>query len=150
MFRRVSAGDLSYIAGIEHIPRKMLISSQMQTEQIAALLIAERDRLSRAIEALQGSARQAGRPRPKARKSAAPVAVAAKLAPKKRRISAAGRKAIADAAKRRWAAVRAAKASSTNTAAKAAGSATAPKKGRAAGRKAAAKPAKSESAAKKS
>jgi len=33
----------------------------MQTEQILALLVAERDRLSRAIEALQGSAKGRGR-----------------------------------------------------------------------------------------
>jgi hypothetical protein len=80
----------------------------MQTEQIVALLMAERDRLSRAIEALKGVATRQGR-------SPAPVstdgaAAAAKPAPKKRRISAAGRKAIAEAARRRWAAVKAAKA----------------------------------------
>lgn len=34
----------------------------MQTEQIVSLLVAERDRLNRAIEALQGGARRRGRP----------------------------------------------------------------------------------------
>ena len=34
----------------------------MSTEQIVALLIAERDRLTRAIEALQGPRRRRGRP----------------------------------------------------------------------------------------
>jgi hypothetical protein len=78
----------------------------MQTEQIVALLIAERDRLSRAIDALQGPATRLGRP-PKASppaisKAAAPIA-------RKRTMSAAGRKAIAEAARKRWAAIKAAK-----------------------------------------
>jgi hypothetical protein len=34
----------------------------MQTEQIVALLVAERDRLSKALEALQGPTRRRGRP----------------------------------------------------------------------------------------
>jgi hypothetical protein len=34
----------------------------METQQIAALLIAERDRLTRAIEALQGPTKRRGRP----------------------------------------------------------------------------------------
>lgn len=76
-----------------------MLLSVMQTEQIVALLIAERDRLSSAIAALEGSARPAGRP--------------AKLASKpKRRLSAAGRKAIVAAARKRWAAIRAGKAPS--------------------------------------
>ncbi len=87
----------------------------MQTEQIVALLIAERDRLSRAIEALQGPMRRRGRP-PKAGAAIATAAVApatatAAAAPK-RTLSAAGRRAIAAAAKKRWAAIKAGKAPS--------------------------------------
>jgi hypothetical protein len=74
----------------------------MHTEQIVALLTAERDRLSRAIDALQGPAN----PTPS---TPTPRAPSVNGAPKKRRISAAGRKAIAEAARRRWAAIRAAK-----------------------------------------
>jgi hypothetical protein len=73
----------------------------METEQIVSLLIAERDRISQAIEALQGPAR---RGRPRATRSTNPAPAAA--TPKKRRLSAAGRKAIAEAARRRWAAVK--------------------------------------------
>ncbi len=81
----------------------------MPTEQIVALLIAERDRLSRAIEALQGPAKRRVRPY----KGAAPAVVSA-AAPiaRKRKMSAAGRKAIADAVRKRWVAVKAAKAPS--------------------------------------
>jgi hypothetical protein len=82
----------------------------MDTRQIVALLIAERDRLSRAIEALQGSSRRRGQRPAVAPSNAAPAAAPVKPAVKKRRISAAGRKAIAEAARRRWAAVRGKKA----------------------------------------
>ncbi|HUA86732.1 MAG TPA: hypothetical protein VMB85_22905 [Bryobacteraceae bacterium] len=82
----------------------------MDTRQIVALLIAERDRLSRAIEALQGSSRRRGQRPAVASTNAAPAAAPVKPAVKKRRISAAGRKAIAGAARRRWAAVRGKKA----------------------------------------
>jgi hypothetical protein len=92
------------------------------TEQIVLLLIQERDRLSNAIEALQGPAKRKGRP-PKSAVSAfdynapnvpdwvkpASAKAPAMVTPKKRIISAAGRKAIADAVKRRWAAIKAAK-----------------------------------------
>jgi len=81
----------------------------MQTEQIVALLIAERDRLSRAIEALQGPSKRRGRPpKPAATATAAPKAAARG----KRALSAAGRAAIAAAARKRWAAIRAGKAPS--------------------------------------
>ena len=78
----------------------------MQTEQIVALLIAERDRLSSAIEALQGSPHRG--PAPKS--AVTHAATAETVAPKKRRMSAAGRKAIAEGARRRWAAIKAGKA----------------------------------------
>jgi hypothetical protein len=84
----------------------------MQTDHILALLVAERNRLDTAIQALQGSARPAARPAAK-RRAAAPAAPKAVSAPKpKRTLSAAGRKAIIDAAKRRWDAIRAGKAPS--------------------------------------
>jgi hypothetical protein len=71
----------------------------MQTEQIVALLVAERNRLDAAIQALRGSVK----PRGPAVAAAAPVA-------RKRKISAAGRKAMAAAAQKRWAAIKAGKA----------------------------------------
>ena len=71
----------------------------MPTEHIVALLIAERDKLNRAIEALQGSAKRRGRP-PKATVTlGAPVP----SAPKRKRQSAARRKAQADRMKAYWA-----------------------------------------------
>jgi hypothetical protein len=44
----------------------------MPTEQIIALLIAERDKLNRAIEALQGPVKRRGRPPKNAAAAAAP------------------------------------------------------------------------------
>jgi hypothetical protein len=82
----------------------------MQIEQIVALLIAERDRLTRAIDALQGSVIRHGRPPGSGRKSAA--AAPSQPGRRKRKLSAAGRKAIADAARKRWAAIKAGKAPS--------------------------------------
>jgi|HubBroStandDraft_6_1064221.scaffolds.fasta_scaffold745439_2 hypothetical protein len=85
----------------------------MQTEQIVALLVAERDRFIRAIEALQGTAVRRGRPPGSDKKHAAAGHVSLAAAPKKKRkLSAAGRKAIADAARKRWAAIKAGKAAS--------------------------------------
>jgi hypothetical protein len=74
--------------------------NSMPTEHIVALLIAERDKLNRAIEALQGSAKRRGRP-PK-------DALTATTAPAKKpkRQSAARRKAQADRMKAYWAAKR--------------------------------------------
>jgi hypothetical protein len=69
----------------------------MPTEHIIALLIEERDRLNRAIEALQGPIKRRGRP-PK-------NPLATDEAPRKRRrFSAATRKKMAAAQKKRWAA----------------------------------------------
>ena len=78
----------------------------MPTEHIVALLIAERDKLNRAIEALQGSAKRRGRP-PKNPLAAAVTHAVAPAAPKKkRRQSAARRKAQAERMKAYWAAKR--------------------------------------------
>ena len=86
----------------------------MQTEQIVALLIAERDRLSHAIEALQGPMMRRGRPPGSGVRPANSVARASieNLTRPKRTLSAKGRKAIAEAARRRWAAIKAGKAPS--------------------------------------
>jgi hypothetical protein len=75
----------------------------MPTEHIIALLIQERDRLNRAIDVLQGSAKRRGRP-PKSVSSAAEAEL-----PKKRKVSAAARRKMAAAQKKRWAAAKAAK-----------------------------------------
>lgn len=76
----------------------------MPTDQILALLLAERDKLNRAIEALGGTT-----PRRPPAPSTAPVAEASVSAKPKRKLSAAGRKAIIAAAKKRWALSRAGK-----------------------------------------
>jgi hypothetical protein len=75
---------------------------KMPTEQILALLLAERNKLNRAIEALGGPKR---RGRPPGPRTVAP-------AKRKRGLTAAGRKAISEAARKRWAAIRAGKAPS--------------------------------------
>jgi len=77
----------------------------MPTEHIIALLITERDKLNRAIEALQGSAKRRGRP-PKNPMSAIVTPVAAPVAKKRKRRSAAQRKAQADRMKAYWASKR--------------------------------------------
>jgi hypothetical protein len=72
----------------------------MPTEHIVALLIEERDRLNRAIEALQGNLRRRGRP-PKNPLAATPVSL-----PVKKRgpgMSAAARKAQSQRMKAYWA-----------------------------------------------
>jgi hypothetical protein len=95
----------------------------MQVEQIVALLIAERERLTGAIEVLQGPIKRRGRPAGSDRKRAtgtsgdhaAPKVATTPVAQprrRKRKLSEAGRKAIADAARKRWAAIRAGKAAS--------------------------------------
>ena len=83
----------------------------MPTEHILALLIAERDKLNRAIEVLQGPTRRRGRPpkNPLAHITASPAAP--KPAKKTRRkFSAAQRKAAAERMRQRWAAKKKAEA----------------------------------------
>jgi hypothetical protein len=92
----------------------------MATEHIVALLTAERDKLNRAIEALQGPTKRHGRPPkkpPTVATSAAPVNLNAALepnapAPKKggRTFSAAQRKAASERMRQRWAAKKKAEA----------------------------------------
>ena len=76
----------------------------MPIDQILHLLIAERDKLNRAIEALQGSAKRRGRPPKNQSATVAPVAAAPTR--KRRRQSAAQRKAQAERMKAYWAAKR--------------------------------------------
>jgi len=80
----------------------------MPTDHIVALLIAERDRLNRAIEVLQGTKR---RGRPPKNALAAGIASAAEPAParKKRTFTAEQRKAQAKRMKAYWAAKKKAK-----------------------------------------
>src|SRR5271154_2612306 len=80
----------------------------MQTEQIVALLVAERNRLDAAIQALQGPVKRRGRP--PAKKASTPATPAPLK--RKRTMTAVGRKAIANAARKRWAAIKAGKAPS--------------------------------------
>jgi hypothetical protein len=72
----------------------------MPTEHIVALLIAERDKLNRAIEVLQGSAKRRGRPPQN------PLTAMAAPVKKRKRQSAARRKAQAERMKAYWAAKR--------------------------------------------
>ena len=80
----------------------------MPTDHIIALLVAERDKLNRAIEALQGPIKRRGRP-PKNSytTAAAPVAtLAAPTVTKRKGLSAAARKAQSQRMKAYWAAKR--------------------------------------------
>jgi hypothetical protein len=98
--------------GFANVRRGTIFS--MLTEQIVALLIAERDKLNRAIEALQGPTKRIGRP-PK--NPLADAASTAAPAPMKhgRRFSAAQRKTASERMRLRWAAKRKAEAKPTPT-----------------------------------
>ncbi len=78
----------------------------MPTDQILSLLIAERDRLTRAIEALQGPQKRRGRP-PRSASAATPSNTPAPVARRKRSpMSAAQKKAHSERMKAFWAARR--------------------------------------------
>jgi hypothetical protein len=79
----------------------MVSFPQMNTEQILALLISERDKLNRAIEALGMPVKRRGRPpkNPLAAVAIAPV----KTASKRRPLSPAKRKAQSERMKAYWA-----------------------------------------------
>jgi hypothetical protein len=81
----------------------------MATDHILALLRAEREKLTAAIEALQGP--KTGVKTPIERESTP------QTAPLKRKMSAAGRRAIIAGTKKRWAAIKAAKAATAAPAA---------------------------------
>src|SRR3954468_20437491 len=92
----------SSVPGRIKIGPRATLRDPMPTQHIIALLIAERDKLSRAIEALQGGAKRRGRPPKAMAKATAPVA----SVPKRKRRSAAQRKAQAERMKAYWAAKR--------------------------------------------
>jgi hypothetical protein len=83
---------------------------QVQTEQILALLIVERDKINLAIQALQGPTKRRGRPPKNPLNVAAPVSAPAKT--KRRKFSAAQREAAAERMRLRWAAKKKAEAKS--------------------------------------
>ena len=76
----------------------------MATEQIVTLLILERDKLNRAIEALGAPAKRPGRPRKASTPPAAALAVtAASVSVKKRKpMTAAQKKALSQKMKAAW------------------------------------------------
>jgi hypothetical protein len=76
----------------------------MPTEQILALLIAERDKLNRAIEALQGPTRRRGRPPKNSLATPAAPEPAQPAKKKRRRFTAAQRQRQAERMKAYWAA----------------------------------------------
>jgi hypothetical protein len=78
----------------------------MATEHIVSLLLVERDRLTRAIEALQGPAKRRGRPAKAAAAPAASSPAKAKPATKRRKLTAAEKKAASERMKAFWAARR--------------------------------------------
>jgi hypothetical protein len=75
----------------------------MPTEQILVLLISERDKLNKAIEALQGTVKRRGRPPKNALAAIAPAAAAAPAKARRKR-TAAQKKAQAERMKAYWAA----------------------------------------------
>jgi hypothetical protein len=92
----------------------------MPTEQILALLIAERDKLNRAIEALQGPSTRGGRP-PKTPLTVAGPAAPEPAQPAKKRprtFTAAQRKQQAERMKAYWAAKKKAEAKPDSTSAR--------------------------------
>jgi hypothetical protein len=80
----------------------------MPTEQILALLIAERDKLDRAIEALQGPTKRRGRPQKNPLATPASPEPAQPAKKKRRKFTAAQRKQQGERMKAFWAAKRAA------------------------------------------
>jgi hypothetical protein len=85
----------------------VVISIWMPTEHIVALLIAERDKLNRAIEALQGRTKPLGR---RLKNHVPETESDTTNQKKKRHVSATARRRMAAAQKKRWAAAKAAKA----------------------------------------
>jgi hypothetical protein len=77
----------------------------MPTEQIIALLVAERDKLNQAIEALQGPSKRRGRP-PKNPLAGVVAQVSAPAKKRRRGMTSAARKAQSQRMKAYWAAKR--------------------------------------------
>jgi hypothetical protein len=106
----------------------------MSTDHILALLLRERNKIAKAIEALQGPTKRNGRlpgpvrkaVPPSVEQDAAPPPHVGSTAPAKRKMSAAGRRAIIAGTKKRWAAKAAAVAPAPIAAAPKAAPAKAP------------------------
>jgi hypothetical protein len=82
----------------------------MSTDHILALLLIERDKITGAIEALQGMTTTEKAVLPPVEPDSTPQVAVSPAPPVKRKMSAAGRRAIIAATKKRWAAIKAAKA----------------------------------------
>jgi hypothetical protein len=93
---------------------------RMETSQIVALLVAERDRLNNAIAALQGTPTRIGRPPKNPLADAIPTAAASAPKKKRRKFSKAQREAAAERMRQRWAATKKAAAKVTSKPKKAA------------------------------
>jgi hypothetical protein len=107
----------------------------MATDHILALLLVERDKLTAAIEALQGPTTTKKTPgpgrkavTPSVEQNSTPPETVGPTAPAKRKMSAAGRRAIIAGVKKRSAAIKAAKAAAAAAAPVAAKPETAPAK----------------------
>lgn len=107
----------------------------MATDHILALLLMERDKLTAAIEALQGPVTTDKTPSPgrkavqaSVEQDSNPPASVGPTAPVKRKLSAAGRRAIIAGTKKRWAAIKAGKAAAAAPAPVAAAPQATPKK----------------------
>src|SRR5947208_1193696 len=77
--------------------------NSMETTQIVAILVAERDRLNNAIEALQGPTKRIGRPPKNPLAALIPAAAPAPAKKKRRKFSAAQRQAASLRMRQRWA-----------------------------------------------
>jgi hypothetical protein len=75
----------------------------MPTEQIVALLIAERDKLNLAIQALQGPTKRRGRPPKNPLNVVGAVSAPAPVKTKRRKFTAAQREAASERMRQRWA-----------------------------------------------
>jgi len=81
----------------------------MAHEHIVSLLVAERDKLNKAISALQGGSGGAPKKPVVAESASAGAGGGKATAPKKRKVSAVARKRMAEGQKKRWAALKAGK-----------------------------------------
>jgi hypothetical protein len=88
----------------------------MPTDVLLALLIAERDKLIKAIDALSGPTKRNGRPPKNSVAAVTPTAAPAPAKKKRRTFSAAQREAAAERMRQRWALKRKAEAKVTKKA----------------------------------
>ena len=91
------------MSGQDYSYSRVLRSRLMPTDQILALLIAERDKLTRAIEALQGPAKRRGRPSKNAAPGTVPTMSAVAANGRRGGMSSEARKAQSARMKAYWA-----------------------------------------------